>query len=51
MWVQTCFYLTGTCNKATWITGGTWGTAATSVLDGTKFYLHFDRTTGGDVAY
>ncbi|MBW8705483.1 hypothetical protein MBT84_38355 [Streptomyces sp. MBT84] len=51
MWVQTCFLTTGACNKATWITGGTWGTAATNVLDGTYFYLHFDRPTSGLVAY
>ncbi|MEU0965740.1 hypothetical protein ABZ357_10030 [Streptomyces sp. NPDC005917] len=51
MWVQTCFYSTNSCNKATWITGGTWGTAATDVRDGTTFYLQFDRTTSGLVAY
>ncbi|MFG3063475.1 hypothetical protein ACGFYM_33580 [Streptomyces sp. NPDC048231] len=52
MWVQTCFLGANFyCNKATWITGGTWGTAATGVLNGTAFYLQFDRPTHGLVAY
>lgn len=52
MWVQTCFLGSNFyCNKATWITGGTWGTAATGVLNGTDFYLQFDRSTHGLVAY
>ncbi|MFF2846587.1 hypothetical protein ACFVT5_09665 [Streptomyces sp. NPDC058001] len=51
LWVQTCFASTGQCNKATWITGGTWGTAATGVLNNTKYYLHFDRASSGQVAY
>ncbi|MEW1860646.1 hypothetical protein OG896_05590 [Streptomyces sp. NBC_00669] len=51
LWVQTCFQATNSCNKATWISAVTWGTAATGVLDGTKFYLHFDRASVGDVAY
>jgi hypothetical protein len=50
-YVRTCFRKTGTCNAWHWIFGGTWGTAATDVLDGTQFYLQFDRGSAGLVAY
>ncbi len=50
-YVRTCFQKTGTCNAWRWIFGGTWGTAATDVLDGTRFYLQFSQGSGGFVAY
>ncbi|MGW1728035.1 hypothetical protein ACWCQK_34665 [Streptomyces sp. NPDC002306] len=50
IYVRTCFQRTGTCNGWTWIFGGTWGTAATDVLDGTNYYLQFSQGLGGLVA-
>ncbi|MFF0105025.1 hypothetical protein [Streptomyces hirsutus] len=40
-----------TCNSYRTISANTWGTAATTVLDGTKFYLLFDNPSSGQVAY
>lgn len=52
-YVQTCFWTNSdwTCNSYRWISAGTWGTAATDVLDGSQFFLHFDRSSSGLVAY
>ncbi|QXE32931.1 hypothetical protein KQY30_00100 [Streptomyces sp. GMY02] len=56
VWVSTCFLPTsgGTyCNGWHEIKPGTWGLAATDVLDGTKFYLQFYNAVSSDgyVAY
>ncbi|WP_438306648.1 hypothetical protein ACSHXN_44340 (plasmid) [Streptomyces sp. HUAS TT11] len=52
-YVQTCFWTNNdwSCNSLRWIAAGTWGTAATDVLNGTGFFLHFDRSSSGLVAY
>jgi hypothetical protein len=49
--VRTCFVSTATCNSFRTITGGTWGLAATAVLDGTQFWLDFKSGSTGHVAY
>jgi len=54
-YVKACLYQSSTgswsCNAYRWIPGGTWGEAATDVLDGTRFYLLFDMSSNGIVAY
>ncbi|MCF3171750.1 hypothetical protein IPZ61_00090 [Streptomyces sioyaensis] len=50
VYVRTCWD-NGDCNQYRWIPGGTWGVAASDVLNGTKFYLHFDSRSSGLVAY
>ncbi|MGW7542834.1 hypothetical protein ACWGKQ_17245 [Streptomyces sp. NPDC054770] len=52
--VKTCFDPTSGdsyCNASRKISAGTWGLAATNVSDGTKFFLQFDRSSSGIVAY
>jgi hypothetical protein len=52
--VRTCFLPangSGYCNGWRTIESDTWGTAATDVLDGTKFYLNFGGPSAGLVAY
>lgn len=52
--VRTCFLPTsgsGYCNSWRTIENNTWGTAATDVRDGTKFYLNFSGPSAGLVAY
>ncbi|WP_256090480.1 hypothetical protein [Actinacidiphila rubida] len=49
--VRTCFRSTGACNAWRTISGGTWGLAATGVLDGTSFHLSFNQDNSGYVAY
>ncbi|MEV2211557.1 hypothetical protein AB0H86_08825 [Streptomyces sp. NPDC050997] len=52
--VHTCFRKsdgTDSCNADRTIKGGTWGLAATAVLDGTKFWLVFSGSSSGLVAY
>ncbi|WP_344052062.1 hypothetical protein [Streptomyces thermoalcalitolerans] len=52
--VRTCFLPTkgnAYCNGWRTIENNTWGTAATDVLDGTKFYLNFSGPSAGLVAY
>lgn len=54
VYVKTCFAPTSGdsyCNSYRWIAAGTWGLAATDVNDGTKFFLQFDRSSSGSVAY
>ncbi|RLV75951.1 hypothetical protein D3C57_142035 [Streptomyces rapamycinicus NRRL 5491] len=42
--VRTCFKTTG-CNSWRTLRAGSWGVAATDVLDGTQFYLQFAGTS------
>ncbi|WP_405577156.1 hypothetical protein [Streptomyces sp. NBC_01190] len=49
--VRTCFRSTGACNAWRTISGGTWGLAATGVLNGTSFFLSFNQDNSGHVAY
>jgi hypothetical protein len=54
VYVKTCFMPSNGnyyCNSQRWIAAGTWGLAATDVLDNTSFYLQFDRASSGQVAY
>ncbi|MFH9075792.1 hypothetical protein [Streptomyces alboflavus] len=39
------------CYRKRWLSQGVWDTAVTNVPDGKKFYLKFDRHTGGVIAY
>jgi hypothetical protein len=49
--VQVCFPSTGACNGFRTITGGTWGVAASNVIDGTDYWLDFgDTVSSGQVA-
>lgn len=48
--VRTCF-IGGGCNSFRTISAGTWGLAATGVLDGTEFWLDFKSGSTGSVAY
>ncbi|MEQ4306329.1 hypothetical protein ABNF97_33975 [Plantactinospora sp. B6F1] len=51
-YVKACLYQSSTgswrCNDYRWIPGGTWGEAATDVLNGTRFYLLFDMPSLDD---
>ena len=52
--VRTCFVPSSGsiyCNAYRNVTSGTWGLAATDVLDGTAFYLEFQWYNHGSVAY
>ncbi|MFE9391348.1 hypothetical protein [Streptomyces sp. NPDC006784] len=48
--VRTCFRATASCNSWRTISGGTWGLAATDVLDGTDYWLVFSAPSSGRVA-
>lgn len=48
--VRTC-WKNHACNAPRTIRAGQWGLAAEDVLNGTKFYLKFNRDVGGTVAY
>lgn len=48
--VQAC-WKNHACNRPTTIRAGQWGTAATDVLNGTKFYLKFSGNVSGRIAY
>ncbi|GGL73112.1 hypothetical protein GCM10010095_67380 [Streptomyces anthocyanicus] len=54
-YVQACFYQGAgephKCYAKRWLSQGVWDTAVTDVLNGKKFYLKFDRSTWGKVAY
>ncbi|WP_329374649.1 hypothetical protein [Streptomyces sp. NBC_01483] len=53
--VRTCFWPSDAdgwqCNAYRSIAGGTWGLAATNVKNGTSFYVQFQSTSSGLIAY
>ncbi|WP_053170787.1 hypothetical protein [Streptomyces sp. SBT349] len=48
--VRTCFSRTASCNSWRSIPANTWGLAATNVLDGTDYWLEFNRDSTGQIA-
>ncbi|MCG5463536.1 hypothetical protein MED01_001689 [Micromonospora sp. MED01] len=51
VYAQVCYRRTGTCNGLKWVPVGSWKVIASNVLDGTEFYVDFDRRGAGLVAY